>query len=100
MSKQFEAAPATAAFEDKFTLLPLGDDLEARVGRIETILGRFLAAALDREETVTVFAGQYVHIPVPSVDSANHALDAYRAPEVVEQRKAYESALLESEIVE
>lgn len=80
-------------FEAEFGFLALGDDLEARVVRAETLLAGYLRASLNQYPSIT---GNFVTIygvetlPVPRPETVERLLDNFRDPSEVQARVRWE----------
>ena len=84
-----ESAPAEATdFEREFRLLPLGDDVAARLDRFECLLGTYLRAALNADGQHTTLRAE--GLPVPRRDIVEAAVDTFRDPDEVAARTRWQ----------
>jgi len=75
-------------FEQEFNLVPLDGDIEARVARLETLLGGYLRSSLGQSPHRNYSTIRDVEtLPLPDGDAVVDLLDRFRDPVQVQARK-------------
>jgi hypothetical protein len=86
-------------FEQEFDLLPLGDDRDARIERVESLLAGYLRASIDHSRGFDNFHTiRYREVlPLPTDDTIVRLLDGFRDPVKVQARKDDEQQEIEDQ---